>query len=300
MQTGLIFSLLAAIGWAINTVVVRKISTQTGESFSATIISIFLGVPFFAIVLSISGEWYILANISVRAYLLLAGAGIIQLCGGRLLNYNAIRLIGTNKAGPLVATTPVFVAILSVFFLDELLTVFPTMGILLIVVGAVLISSEKKIAGDTARNSSRRNEVKGIAMAISAAILLGVSSVMVKSALNEIGSPYIGVFIFFVAAAFGMALLLINVGHRKDLSDVTSPSILLPLIGTGILAAGTQLLFYIGMSKSPVSLVSPLLSTNVLFVFLISFLFIRRLELFTVKVFLGIVTIVIGAFFIFQ
>ena len=97
MQTGLIFALLAAVGWAANTIIIRKISTKTGESFSATTISIFLGVPFFAVVLTITGEWHILASISVQAYLLLVAAGIVQLCGGRQLIYSSIRLIGNNK-----------------------------------------------------------------------------------------------------------------------------------------------------------------------------------------------------------
>jgi drug/metabolite transporter (DMT)-like permease len=300
MPTGPIFALIAAITWAFNAVLVRNISARTGESISAATVSVFVGVPVFAAVLSIAGEWNALAHISARAYALLATGGVVQLVGGRLLVYTSIRRIGTNKSGPLVATTPVFVVVLSILWLHEPLTASLAVGIAGIVAGAILISSEKKIAGEGVRISGRKTEIQGIAAAIGGAVLLGVSTVMVKSALNEINSPFISIFVFYIAAAVVMALFLTNDKHKKGLAGGSFPWVFWALIGAGLLASGSQLSFYIAMSMSPASLVSPLLSTNVLLVFLISFVFIRRLELFTLKVFLGIVAIIIGAFFIFQ
>ena len=74
MNIGLIFAVLTAFNVAVAAVFIRRGSAHTGESFSATAISIFLGIPFFAVAISIAGEWDIVRAISPRGLLLLSVA----------------------------------------------------------------------------------------------------------------------------------------------------------------------------------------------------------------------------------
>src|SRR4030042_4921815 len=96
METGLILAIAAAVSFSAGIVLVRKTAGEAGESFSVTAVSIFIGVPFFAVAILASGEWNQLAGISWKAAALLASAGIIHFIFGRLLGYNAFRLIGAH------------------------------------------------------------------------------------------------------------------------------------------------------------------------------------------------------------
>ena len=60
-----------------------------------------------------------------------------------------------------------------------------------------------------------------------------------------------------------------------------------------------QMFRYLALSYSPVSVVVPLTTTAVLFVFFFSFLLNRKTEVFTWWVFTGMVAIVAGSFLLF-
>ena len=57
MDTGLIFALISAVLFAVGIVMVRRTAGAAGEAFTVTAMSVFVGIPFFAIAISISGGW---------------------------------------------------------------------------------------------------------------------------------------------------------------------------------------------------------------------------------------------------
>ena len=300
MQIGLILVSLAAVAWAVNSVIIRSVTARAGESFSATAASIFTAVPYLCIVLTVAGEWGTIARISLWALAKLVIAGVIQLLLGRALNYGSVRLIGANKAGPLVATTPLFIMIFALVLLGETLTALIVLGVVFIVGGAALIGTEGRSAAQTQGGKTAGRELKGYLMGLAAAVSYGISSVMVKSAITDIGSPYVSAGIFYFASALGLLLMLPGTKCRTDIMNVAKKNnILLPLIAGGIFATTSEVLFQMALSHSPVSLVAPILSTNILVVFFISFFINRRLEVFTWKIFLGIIGVIAGAFCIY-
>jgi drug/metabolite transporter (DMT)-like permease len=300
MQNGLFFALFGSISWAINSVLVRRLSYRTGESFTATATSIFFGVPFFAVVLLFTGEWDAFTTVSARAYITLAASGIVGLVAGRWLNYYAFQRIGANKAGPLVSTTPLYTVIFAVIFLDEQLSAFLAVGVICIMIGVILITREKSNAGQPQEVSVPGGNLKGVLAALGAALCYGTSSAGVKYALNDTGSPYISVFIFFSAAAVVTFLFFTSPRRRRDFSGLRADANIMILIASALFSALSQLFIYIGLDLSPASRAIPLYSTNVLVVFLISFLFNRKLELFTWKIFLGMLAVILGAYFVFR
>ena len=146
METGLILALISAVLFAIGIVMVRKAAGNAGEAFTVTAISIFVGIPLFAVVISVSGGWSSLQNVSVKALLMLAAAGLIHFVIGRLLAYDAFRIIGANKATPITQVSPIFTLLLSWLILDENTTAF-------IIFGALLMMAEPT-------NRPRQNRAK--------------------------------------------------------------------------------------------------------------------------------------------
>ena len=74
----------------------------------------------------------------------------------------------------------------------------------------------------------------------------------------------------------------------------------LPMFIAGLFTAGAQLLYFTALEKSPANIICPLLSIQVLFIFLFSFFINRRTEVFTRKVALGMAAVVAGTFLLFR
>lgn len=299
MEKGLIFALLAAVGFAVGTVYVRKASSQTGESFTGAAITVFAGIPFFAVAVFFSGEWSKLWSLSGRAFVLLAAAGIIHFVIGRLLAYNSFRLIGANKGSAFLATIPFYAVILGVLFLNEPITIYLISGVLCIAAGGALVSTERKSVSEQTQKGGSRVELKGILTALGAAFCWGITPVLIKPAVEEIGSPLVGAFVSYIAATIVIAFFLFRQQHRQQIFQLRSFVGLIPLLISGVFVSTGQLFNYSALGHSPASVVSPLVCTNILFVFLLSFLINRNIEVFTLKVISGMVAMVIGTFLIF-
>jgi len=299
MDTGLILAIIAAVSFSAGIVLVRKTAGEAGESFSVTAISVFVGIPFFAIAIIASGEWSQLIGISWRAVALLGSAGIIHFIFGRLLGYNAFRLIGANRATVYTMTNRFYTVLFSALFLGEEITYYIVFGVLLMFAGAVLITLERK-GGKEKRKGLSRDEVKGILLALAAALCWGVTPILIKPGVAEIGSSSAGAFVSYCAATVAMGLLLLNGQRRKQLTQLPFKKSVLPMATAGAFTAGGQLLYYTALGMSPASVVTPLLSIQVLFIFFFSFLINRRIELFTPKVFIGMGATLAGTFLLFQ
>jgi len=300
MEKGLIFAVIAAACFAVCVVFIRRGAAQAGESFTAAAISVFVGIPFFAIAISVTGEWSILLNVSERALILLGAAGILHFIVGRLLAYQAYRIIGANKATPFLMTNPFYTIILGVLFLKESLTLFLIIGVLCIFAGAALITMEKKSVGVERQNKFLGTEVTGILTSLGGAVCWGISPILIKPAVEEIGSPIAGAFIAYVAASIVMIFLFFNRQRREQMAQLPLVSTVIPLIIGGIFAATGQSFVYTALSYSPASIVIPIIGTHIFFILLFSFLLNRQIEVFTLKVMLGMVAVLAGTFLLFQ
>jgi len=300
MDTGLILTLIAAVSFAAGIVMVRKTAGEAGESFSVTAMSVFVGIPFFAIAVLASGDWHKLLTVSWRALALLAVAGVIHFIIGRLLGYSSFRLIGANRATPLTMTSPFYTVLLSVLFLGESLTVFIALGVLCMFAGVALITTERKRAADKKEKSLSRAEVKGILLALGAALCWGITPVLIKLGIEEIGSSAAGAFISYATSAVVMALLLFNGQRRQQLTQLPVVRSVLPMAVAAVFTSAGQLLYYAALGKSPADVVTPLLSIQILFIFFFSLLVNRKIELFTWKVVLGMAATVAGTVLFFQ
>lgn len=292
---------LAVVGgmfFAGSTVANRRAAYRLGESYTTTSVGIFLGVPFFAIVISLAGDWDLLMAASWGLLLRLAAAGIIHFIIGRVLSYEAYRLIGANKATPLQMSNLVYSIILAAIFLNESITVFTIVGSAGIFASTSLISTEQRSVAEpsTGRIS---NNAKGIMLSLTGALCWGVTPIIIKPAVAEIGSPFVGVFVSYLAAGVVFALFYIKRELREHFTRLKARDILLSVLSGGIFAASGQLLHYTALGGGPASLVVPLVNTTVLFTFILSFFINRRIEVFTVKIIIGMVVALAGTFILF-
>jgi transporter family protein len=299
MDIGLVLALIASVCFAVGIVLVRKTAGEAGEAFTVTALSVFAGIPLFAIAISVNGDWHYLAAISLKVLGMLAAVGIIHFIIGRLMAYDAFRRIGANRATPITQISPIITIGLSWIFLGETLTVYVAVGALCMLAGVILISQERSNTSG-GKKKLTADEIRGILLSLGAAVCWGITPVLIKPAVTEAGSAVVCNFISYAAAGVVLLLLLFNKQRRNHFAQLSLKKNVLPMIVAGIFTAAGQLLYFAALGRSPANVVSPLVSIEILFIFVLSFLVNRRSEVFTWKVTLGMAAAVAGTFLLFR
>lgn len=128
---------MAALGFGLSAVFIKAALSSVSVK-TATVISLLSSMVvtmIFAFVLH-SEE---IMSLSPMAFLWFILAGLITFLGGRLLNFQAISLVGASKASAVVSSTPLFAAILAVTFLSETVSLMLGIGTMMIVTGIALV-----------------------------------------------------------------------------------------------------------------------------------------------------------------
>jgi uncharacterized membrane protein len=135
---------------------------------------------------------------------------------------------------------------------------------------------------------------KAYLLGLGVGLAWGVNPIMVKFGLGSSGSPVAGVFISYAAAAIVTSTFLWNSGKRATLASM--PRGALGFFGlTGLFSAVAGLMRYIALSLGPASVVSPVISTSPIFLLFLSYVFNRKLEVFSLNVIVGIIAVVVGS-----
>ncbi|MFC1917170.1 DMT family transporter [Chloroflexota bacterium] len=288
MNFGIILAISSAMTHGISATFTRKGGIHSGESFSPVIIDVAVGTLLFIIISFFTGEWIKVLSISRQSLILLIVAGVIHFIFGRFLNYSCIRLLGANRATAIFRTQMFYAVFFGVLLLDEPLTVFLLSGVICIAVGALLVSTQ------------RGSEVKkirslGIISGLAGSFFWGISSVVLKPAIAEIGSPYAAILVSYTSSFLIMLIFSIFSRHRQKLFDLRKES-LIPYLFAAMLNSVGNLFRYSALGYIPASLVVPIMSTSSIFTLLFSFIMNRNVEIFSKKIIAGIMIAILGTF----
>ena len=183
---------------------------------------------------------------------------------GLALMFAGLKLDEATRAIAITQTNPIFVALLSVFFLGETLVPAQWGAIALVVLGTMLISL---------RNLPDRRMLlptRGTPLLIGSALGLGVGFFAAKYALETLS-----IWSVFALQQLGVVLvfaLFARPSVWRQLASVLRGrnSLLLMLLGEGVLPIIAILLGLAASDLGPISLVAAVLGTRPLFVFIIS------------------------------
>lgn len=128
---------MAALGFGLSAVFIKAAMSSVSVK-TATVVSLISSTVVTMIFALIFHFKEILA-LSPMAFLWFILAGLITFLGGRLLNFQAINLVGASKASAVVSATPLFAAILAVTFLNETVNLMLGIGTMMIVTGIALV-----------------------------------------------------------------------------------------------------------------------------------------------------------------
>lgn len=182
---GDLVSLVAALGWAATTVLARYISRDIPALWYNA-----LRIAIAALVMLAVAPWTLaridLTAVSMTAYSLLLVSVLTGFAIGDTAFFESMRRIGVARAAPIAGCHPLVTALLAVAFLGEPVTLTLLVGVVMIVLGVWIITTDRDPA-QTGRGASG-GMLFGAVLSLIAAVGWATSTVMVQPALLEVDS----------------------------------------------------------------------------------------------------------------
>jgi len=247
-------------------------------------------------------------------------AGLLTTWLGRGTSFTAIRLLGPPRQGAILVSSPLFAAIAGWFFLGESITFAQGLGGLIILIGLwVLLRSRLKsengpndsgIAGTLLETQdagttpiwatrgetagSRHDFTRGFFIAVMAAFFFGSGFVARKWGLSYFPSAVAGAF-FGACTALSMIILSSAArGHIGRLVEENFRQIPWWFVAGGIALSISLLLQFSSFDYLPAWIVSLLLTTQVVWTLLWTWLFLRDEERVGRELLLSIAFVLVG------
>ncbi|MFN3621288.1 MAG: DMT family transporter [Nitrososphaerales archaeon] len=281
---GSTLALLTAFGWALTSVLLRRVRGVV-KPFQSAFISSIIGVVAISTSSAVLGEARNLLNTTPTAAAYCVAAGLANFALGRFLWYSGINIVGASRSNSIVALEILFAPLLAVLLLKEEAEVATASAILVILVGVLLISKSYSRSDVFVE---RREFYIGILISLGAAIVFSFGALLTKLAVVSVGSPLVAFVIGSLASTTALAPAVkgLNAGYgRRDWGI---------LILAGFSHAVAGLAYWSALKFATVVLVTPLTQAYPLFTLLLSYLYIKRLENLNLMVILGALLITIG------
>jgi len=213
-------------------------------------------------------------------------AGLIGTVGGRLLRFLSIETVGASISAALINLSPLVASALAIALLGEHVTVPIVVGTLVIVGGTTLLSAGGRGAGVRPAQ---------LVLPLMSALCFGVVAVLRKIGLS--GAAPIPGFAVNVTAAL-VAYTAFLVASRQSALMVCRGRSLVYFVLAGVAENVGVFLVVAALSLGSVSVVAPLSSVSPVFVLVLSFFFLRGIEILNRRIVAGALLIVTGVYLI--
>ncbi|MBT9165068.1 MAG: hypothetical protein DDT22_01284 [candidate division WS2 bacterium] len=290
MVYGETFALIAAFSWALGGITLKNPSTQLPPFYLSKWrnIAALIIIAFFTI---FSGLVNQLGAVPLKSIIYIILSGVVGLTLGSTFHIKALSYINLSKASPICNSLWIsLVGIASYFFLGEIITVNMLLGALLILLGMTLLTNEKSLS-----SQDKSDNYKGYFFSFLAGTCWAIASVFLKLGISGV-HPFLVNFIRLPAAI--LPLIILSRGEKlKNISRNNLNWLLVLTCTSGILDQVVASYFFftaiqhIGIAKTTILGV-----TSPLFVAPLSIIFLK--EKITLKVALGTILCVLGAWFI--
>ena len=280
---GVALALLSALASGISVVAVRKHS----EGASAFNMSLVITVVGMAVLWPLALEEGLFEAMTLAGFAFFAVSGLLSPGLVRLFYYKGLKDLGASVNSSIFAVYPLYALLPAVLLLNEIVTAWNLLGIIAIIVGVILV--------ERCMNGKRGHENigwKGIVAPLLGGLMLGGATIFRKFALEESNAPVLGVAIAYV---FSLLPYLFALGGYSPLrKDLSLKKDFRWFWVAGIGQAVSWLLAFYALSFEQVSITTPLLAVEPLFVVAFGYFYVRELERVSAKLAASIAICVLG------
>jgi uncharacterized membrane protein len=265
----LVFALLCPAFWGLNNVFYKFLMTKKFRGYFSMLSFMGLVDVIFAVIVCLVNP----VSFIFPTVLFAMAVGLMPLLAFWFYS-KALMIEEISRITPLFQFIPIFVVLLSVVFLNEILSVQRYFGVAIIVIASILISYRSSKSGKSLSSALK--------FMIPFSVVLAVHATLEKFLLTHI--DYWSLFFWNILGAFcGILFLLTFSKPRREFTDavtaVGKKAFFVVLVGEGVYFLGT-ICWLIAASMGYVSLVSAFAGLQHFFVFiyvLLSSLFVPNL-----------------------
>jgi drug/metabolite transporter, DME family len=264
---GIALALVSAAASGLSVVLVRKYSAGS-NAFNMSLIITCVGMAVLWPLALVTPE----GALGVEGFVFFAVSGVLSPGIVRLFYYKGLQKLGVSGNSAVFSVYPLYSTLLAVVLLSEVLFLEDWAGIACIVVGVVFIELSMHGSNGGSGYGGRKNLV----FPILGGVMLGVSSITRKYALNYSDTPVLGVAIAYTFSLLPYLVMLSgSFSTRRNLSLKRD---LRWFWAAGIGQAVAWTLAFYALSYDQVSIVTPILSAETLFVVAFAHFYLGELE----------------------
>lgn len=179
---GILFSLMAAIAWAISSII-SKFLTSSIDIYFLNVFRLWGGSIILIIITLLTGRLSVLFVTPNEQVFLIAMAGLIAISIGDTIYIKSLSLVDVSRAFPIAQCTfPVITMIIAILFLKEPFSSINIVGGFLVVTGIYLVVVKGRNLITTSTMSIEA-DIKGVLLAFLAAATWTAGSVILKIAV---------------------------------------------------------------------------------------------------------------------
>ena len=283
-----ILALTSSLMGSITTILMKK-AIERSNPTSAMLIVTLVGSVFFLLISLFTIPFSLIISKSFPYFVV---AGLFSPALVRWLYFISLDRVGPSVSSSIFATGPAFTALIAVVLLKEQITLPIGIGIVTIIGGIIIFERE---LNNVQNPESRRS--KELIFPLLAALFFSLAVVTRKMGLNILNSPLYGVTVGFVTSLVIYTLLCLV--SRKLRSSISFKKKDLPFfLGAAIFLCAAWLTMFYALSHGDAIIVTPLANLQPLFVLVLSYFFLGKIDKITRGVLLGACVVVAGALLI--
>jgi drug/metabolite transporter, DME family len=281
---GVLLALLSALSFGLSQTLVRKNLHKSNFLHISLTVTIMGNIVLWPLALAFTD----LNTINPEVLLLFTLAGLLAPGVARLFYFKGMETAGISANASIFSAYPLYTSIIATLLLGEVLTTENWIGLICIMVGVIFIGRSINNGDAQTKNTTKR----GLIVPILGSLAMACSQIVRKEGLNIYNEPLLG-----VAAGYTTSLILYLLVLRFSRNTET-PSFSLNDVrnfwkpGVGI--ATGWLLAFVALSQEMVSIVAPLLQTELLFILFFAYIFLRKQEKVSLKLAASAILIVVG------
>ena len=288
LALAIVLTFVAAIGFGAGAVFIR-VATQRIPAPTATLFAVLTSIPI-AVTPAIALHHSEMLGQPLEAYGWFAIMALLAYPLAFVFLNVAIKLVGASRSAPFQSAQPIFAFTLGTLFLGEEPGLLVAVGTPVIVAGLALVLSSRASRNPSQR--SGRTHIFGYLLAIVSASAFATRDVISRHVVSGLAPP-------LVTSAYTIVMGVVMLLAFTLPSAISSfrgvpPRYILMCILAGVCQGVANVSLFQALSLAPVTVVSPTLATQSLFVLAIAHFTLTRLESVTMPLVIGTTLTVVG------